>query len=221
MGKITPTHFEKRQQQFLDVFRQYPDMLKLFYLTGGTALSACYLNHRESEDIDLFSEKPLDEPRILTAIGNSAVKLKAKASYVHIHERITYDLLFQNKDKLKIDLVYYPYKHLEKTEFLNGLAIDSLVDIAVNKLLSISQRTVSKDYVDLYYLLKKYTIWDLRTGVEQKFHIDIEPVYAASLFGKAKELTTLPIMKKTLKLEVLQKFFKDQAVTLASKFVRA
>ena len=25
-----------------------------FYLTGGTALGRCYLNHRYSDDIDLF-----------------------------------------------------------------------------------------------------------------------------------------------------------------------
>lgn len=31
-----------------------------FFLTGGTALSAFYLFHRESQDLDFFSLKPFD-----------------------------------------------------------------------------------------------------------------------------------------------------------------
>lgn len=48
------------------------------------------------------------------------------------------------------------FDQIEKTEmFYNGLPVDSIADIAVNKLLTISQRTASKDFIDLYYILKK------------------------------------------------------------------
>src|SRR3989338_1124745 len=35
-------------------------LTKNFYLTGGTALTAFYLRHRYSEDLDFFSEKEFD-----------------------------------------------------------------------------------------------------------------------------------------------------------------
>lgn len=35
-------------------------MCKKFYFTGGTPLSAFYLFHRLSEDVDLFSEEEIN-----------------------------------------------------------------------------------------------------------------------------------------------------------------
>jgi predicted nucleotidyltransferase component of viral defense system len=37
-----------------EVLRGIQDLNVDFYLTGGTALSRCYLNHRYSDDLDLF-----------------------------------------------------------------------------------------------------------------------------------------------------------------------
>ena len=39
--------------------------LDIFYLSGGTALSSWYLNHRESYDLDFFCDTPLDYDRIM------------------------------------------------------------------------------------------------------------------------------------------------------------
>ena len=110
---------------------------------------------------------------------------------------------------------------MEKSEnFYNGLPIDTLADIGVNKLMTISQRTTSKDYVDLYYLLKKYTVWDLRFGVKQKFHMEIEPLYLSSLFATVETLTELPIMKKSLTLDQLKRFFVREAKRLAKPMLK-
>lgn len=38
-----------------------------FYFTGGTALSAYYLRHRYSEDLDFFCEAPYDKDRLRIA----------------------------------------------------------------------------------------------------------------------------------------------------------
>ncbi len=45
------------QRIILDEVKQ-DSFFRDFYLTGGTALSAFYLQHRYSEDLDFFSEKP-------------------------------------------------------------------------------------------------------------------------------------------------------------------
>ena len=216
------THFLTHQRLFLDEIVKDPFICETFYLTGGTALSACYFNHRLSDDIDLFSSKPLDEPRVVQSITNVAKILHLKVEHVRIHDRLGYTIEFPTKQKLKVDIVSYPYLQVEKPEkFYNGLAIDTLADIGVNKLLTISQRTTAKDYVDLYFLLKKYTIWDLRLGVKQKFHMEIEPFYMSSLFAAVETLTELPIMKKPLILDQLKRFFIREAKKLAKPMLKA
>jgi len=86
--------------------------------------------------------------------------------------------------------------------------------------MTISQRTTAKDYVDLYFILKKYTMWDLRIGVEHKFGMEMEPFYIASLLQKAESLTALPRMKKKLSLETLKTFFLAEAKKLAMTMVK-
>jgi predicted nucleotidyltransferase component of viral defense system len=53
MGKtiLTPN-----QKILLAEISRYQPITKRFYLTGGTALSEFYFQHRLSEDLDFFSE---------------------------------------------------------------------------------------------------------------------------------------------------------------------
>ncbi len=220
MGQTLTAHFTATQKHFLDEVRREPYLLKKFYLTGGTALAACYLNHRESEDIDLFTDAPFEESTVIAAMGRITTRLHAKSTLAKIHDRLRYDLSFPKGGLLKIDFVFYDFKHIEPVNTLDGLSVDSIGDIAVNKLLALSQRTASKDFVDLFFLLKKYTMWDLRHGVEHKFKLDIDPFYLSALFAKAEDLTDMPIMKKKLSLEILKKFFLNEARTLAAPLLK-
>lgn len=220
MGQTLTRHFTRIQKRFLDEVRHEPYLIEKFYLTGGTALAACYLNHRESEDIDLFTDTPFDDTTVIASMTRITAKLKVKATLATVHERLRYDLAFTDGQLLKIDFVFYDFKHLESVAMLDGLAVDSIGDIAVNKLLALSQRTASKDFVDLYFLLKRYTVWDLRQSVEHKFKLDIDPFYLSALFSKAEELTDMPIMKKKLTLEALKKFFLKEARTLAAPMLK-
>ena len=220
MGQTLTHHFTAIQQHFLDEVRREPYLVDKFYLTGGTALAACYLNHRESEDIDLFTDVPFEESTVIAAMGRITTRLHVKSTLAKIHERLRYDLAFPKNELLKVDFVFYDFKHIEPVNRLNALAVDSIGDIAVNKLLAMSQRTASKDFVDLYFLLKRYTIWDLRQSVEHKFKLDIDPLYLSALFAKSEKLTDMPIMKKKLSLEVLKKFFLNEARTLAAPLLK-
>lgn len=220
MGQPLKKHFTKIQKLFLDKVQLDPYLVKIFYLTGGPALAACYLNHRLSEDIDLFSDTAFDEATVTASMAHLVTSLGVRSKLSKILGRLRYDLTFPNNALLKVDFVFYDFSHIEPTNTFGDLMVDSVGDIAVNKLLSISQRTASKDFVDLYFLLKKYTVWDLQHGVEHKFKLEIEPLYLSSLFAKAEELTDLPIMKKPLSLETLKKFFLAEATRLASKFVK-
>ena len=58
------TILSANQQKTLSRIAGEQSLAKHFYLTGGTALAAYYLNHRLSEDLDFFSEQEFDPPVI-------------------------------------------------------------------------------------------------------------------------------------------------------------
>lgn len=62
MGKSILT---AKQSHFLELIQKEPQITKRFYLTGGTALSEFYLQHRLSYDIDLFTEKEEVDQRLI------------------------------------------------------------------------------------------------------------------------------------------------------------
>ncbi len=66
------------QRKFLCLAVKEPYLLKNYYWTGGTVLAELYLHHRESEDIDLFSENEVDVENISNFVGVMAKKLGAK-----------------------------------------------------------------------------------------------------------------------------------------------
>ena len=145
---------KKHHKDFLELALKEPYLLKSFYWTGGTVLSEFYLHHRESEDIDLFSEKQeIHLPSINKFIGIAGHKLGAKEvihrQYLGLH---TYIFKLPDRD-LKVDFNYYPFPRLEKGSHWRSLEIDSIKDIAVNKIQTISTKARERDFVDLYFIL--------------------------------------------------------------------
>jgi predicted nucleotidyltransferase component of viral defense system len=67
-----------QQKEFLDIVSEDKYLCKKFYLTGGTPLSAFYLYHRISEDIDLFCEEEINLLPIRAFLGKVQRKLKLK-----------------------------------------------------------------------------------------------------------------------------------------------
>lgn len=215
MGEsLTPT-----QKSFLSELIKEAEIVANFYLTGGTALAAFYFHHRESEDLDLFSEAQFDEQRIINFVVKIGEKIKARILYEKIFDRLTFDLSFARGQKLKVDFAHYLYPRLAKSKLYFNLKIDSLLDIAVNKLMLLTQRNNPKDFVDLYFLLKKFSLWDLIYGVEKKFKIEPEPLFLGGQLLKAEEIDVLPVMTKKITLSELKDFFKKEARKLGEKLI--
>lgn len=182
-----------------------------FYFTGGTALSVFHLQHRYSEDLDFFNENDFDNTTVISFMEKIAGKMKTNYRFTQRDKARIFEFKKGNKLLIKVDFVHYPYKRIERGSKLGDLSIDSLKDIAANKLLTINQREDVKDFVDLYYLLKKFTIWDLIYAVEAKFHMDMDMVLIASDFYKIGDFDFLPRMIKPLSIPTLKKFFREKA----------
>ncbi len=217
MGKIDLT---AKQQVIFDEAKNSSFLKKNFYFTGGTALSAVYLHHRESEDLDFFSQQELDTLSILNLVTEWGKKHRFKIESREMEVVRIFLLEFPDKEKLKVDFGYYPYNRLRKGELIESVEVDSLFDIAVNKLQTIHQRSEVKDFVDLYFLLKKFTVWDLMEGVRVKFRIEIDPYTIAADYLKSGSFENMPKMLIPLELSVLQDFYKDLAKKLGMTVVK-
>lgn len=194
-------------------------MRSRFYFTGGTALSVFYLQHRHSEDLDFFSEKSLDEETTFVInefMNKISAVLKSKHRFTQRETTKVFEFERDGKLVIKVDFACYPYYRLEKGATYKNVAVDSLLDIATNKLLTICERNNVKDFVDFYFLQRKFSLWDLIYGVEKKFKREIDILLLGTEFLKVQEFDYLPKMIVPLDLTELKKFYKEKAKEVAS-----
>lgn len=134
--------------------------LQPFYLSGGTAL-ALHLGHRESEDLDFFIPDSFDPQHL-----QSKVQKIGRLESVEIAEGTLNAFL----DTVKLQFLHYPYPLLESAIHWEGLSLSSIIDVACTKIITISMRGSKKDFVDLYFLLRLYSLHELFEKVDQKYH---------------------------------------------------
>ena len=122
-----------------------------FYLTGGTALSRFYFEHRLSEDLDLFTANEkisLVVPILAKLIEDLGHKVEVETSSM-VFGRLFVKL--KRDSYLKIDLVReLPVGGIKEEK---GFCIDSLLNIGANKITAFEDRAELKDVIDLYFLL--------------------------------------------------------------------
>ncbi len=82
---------------------------------------------------------------------------------------VSEDTLLLEVNDIAISLFTYPYsliKPLTKSEYLN---IASLEDIAAMKMIAIIQRGIMRDFIDLYFLLKKLSLENVLKFAKKKY----------------------------------------------------
>lgn len=206
------------QKRFLELVIKEPTITESYYWTGGTVLSEFYLQHRDSEDIDLFIEKEEVKVDAITIFINDSVeKLGARemrySQFLGLH---TYIFEFNNTSTLKVDFNYYPFTRLEKEGNYHGLLYDSVLDIAVNKVQTIATKPRSRDFIDLYMIHKSYgyEIIELMKKARQKFDWFTDPLQLAARFLLAKEVKDFPKMRVPLSHNEWQTFYMEEAKKL-------
>lgn len=184
-----------------------------FYLTGGTALSAFYLHHRYSEDLDFFSEREVDVLAIDTFLHQAKKQLSiTKIDFQQSYNRNLYFLHLKN-EILKLEFTFFPFMRIEEGRKEYGIQIDSLLDIAVNKVFTIYQKPRARDYIDLFFVCKKkgFEISDLIAKAKIKFDWHIDPLQLATQFVAAEKAEDEPGMIKKVDDGEWKKFFVYEA----------
>ncbi len=211
MGKelLTPS-----QLRFLELFQKEPALTQHFYLTGGTALAAFYLNHRLSEDLDFFSEAEVVPLVIQTYLKKIKTPLQIRSiDFQQSFNRHLFFLRMKGKEVLKVEFTYYPFSPIEKRKRMGKLQIDSLLDIAVNKVFIISQNPRARDFIDLYFILQDQPISlsQLLKKARIKFDWHVDPIQLGTQFIKVTEVSDYPKMVKAISDPDWKRFFLKQA----------
>lgn len=122
-------------------------------------------------------------------------------------------------DIVKTEFTFFPFPRIELKQKFGQLNVDSLIDIAVNKIFTIYQKPRSRDFIDLYCILQKekWTIVELVANAKIKFDHHIDLVQFGSQLLKSMELKDYPRMILKLEPEMWQGFFLEEAKKLSSE----
>ena len=71
---------------------------------------------------------------------------------------------------IKVDIVNYPYPWLNPILKEENLNLADIKDISAMKLAAITGRGSKKDFVDIYFLLKHYSLEQMLGFYKQKYH---------------------------------------------------
>jgi len=133
--------------------------IKDFYLAGGTAL-ALQIGHRQSIDLDWFIQEQISIVQLkksLSSLGGLTIESE---------DEETLNCLLNG---VKLSFFVYPYPLLFSFIDFNGVKIADERDIACMKIDAISSRGSKKDFIDLYFLLRKYQLRDLLDLFDKKY----------------------------------------------------
>ena len=215
------------QAILLGEISQYLPLTKRFYLTGGTALAAFYLHHRISEDLDFFSEEEFDTTYITIFLRKNKEKIGfQKFDLQRKQNRFIYFLLFK-KERLKVDFAFYPYPRIRAdlgTKF-GSLDIDSVFDIATNKVFTLFQHPRLRDYLDLYFIFKEqpdFSLEDLVAYTRNKFDFVVDSKELAKNFLKVLDLdkADFPRMLVPFERKEMEEFFLKLAKSLEKEIFK-
>lgn len=212
------------QRAFLESFFSPGPISSHFYLSGGSALAEYYLQHRYSDDLDLFTrdESKLPEARehILKALAAANLSVRERREEAQILQYWVEGDTRPRRPLLKIDVVLDTEPVFAEPEIRGGVRVDALLSIAVNKVATVFSRGEPKDCVDLYFILntKPFELDALLPLAAQKDLGFDELRFAAALLNVLR-FSELPgflqaCMVKPLSRDELMRFCQETAARI-------
>lgn len=201
----------KLQDKFLESF--FSDRFGTdFYLTGGTALARFYYHHRESLDLDLFTQNQnLDFSDLRRLVQNIALSMKLKTiNEVTTNSYLQFIFNKNSGGQLKIDFVREIPLHFGHFVMKKNVRVDSLENIGSNKILAVFGRTDQKDFIDLYYILNNSNLtFDYLLSLAKKKDLGLNEFYLANSINQFEKSTEMPKLLKSMDLKKYRKFYRE------------
>lgn len=194
---------DERRQALVPLFVALKDE---FYLAGGTGL-ALQIGHRDSIDFDFFIKRPIDTAILEHQLqdifsGHLVVKVQ--------EERDTLGIIVD--ERVKMSFMTYPYELVDTFVSDAHFSIASIRDIGCMKCSAITHRSTTKDYIDLYFILKRISIAQLIEDIQKKFPtLDINLVLKSMVYFD--DIVDEPIMFKrdqTVSFDTVKSFLRKE-----------
>lgn len=204
------------QDQFLTRFFS-SSLAPAFYLTGGTALARFYFHHRESLDLDLFTneqEQDFDSVNrtILSILADMDLRISSQVATGTFLQYIVKNVAGV---PLKIDVVKDVPIHFGAFQMEHLVRLDSLENIGSNKVLAVFGRTDAKDFIDLYWILHHtpLTFDHLFQCAKQK-DLGLSELYLAYALENVSRIKLFPRMLVPLAWDDIKTYFQELARAL-------
>jgi hypothetical protein len=155
-------HYETVDEGTLGLLKQLQSLsiLSEMRLVGGTSL-ALQIGHRKSIDIDLFGNLSAAHDNLMDELKTIGEVVPLKNSK-NIHSLLVNDI--------KVDIVNYEYEWLKNKITIDNIQLASIEDIAAMKLNAIIGRGSKKDFIDLFFILKDYSLATLMEFYTKKYN---------------------------------------------------
>ncbi len=183
-----------------------------WYLAGGTAL-ALQAGHRQSVDLDFFTQEKIFSP---------AEVVKKFSSDLWQADVFKESTIYGVLCGAKISFIAYPFfvPALPKLNYGSVPVLDK-DDIAVMKVVAISQRGRKRDFIDLYWYIKNVSpllsvIEKLPLQYSTVAH-DFHHIIKSLTYFPDAEDDPMPSLFFNVSWEEVKKFFQREVTTIAKK----
>jgi len=183
--------------------------VKKSYLAGGTAL-ALHLGHRISVDLDFFTRQVFDE-KTLSGELNELPEFK--------EEGTAWRTVWGKIGQTRFSLFYYQFPLIKKPVNFEGIKVLQKEDIAAMKVHAIEDRGTKRDFFDLFFLAKEFSLDQMLKFYDQKYKTLKDHFYSIlrslDYFADAEKEDVDPKMLIPVSWEEVKKFFRVQTLKLA------
>lgn len=165
-------------------------------LVGGTALALQY-GHRNSIDLDFFGKLDASDDEILSVLNQyNDLEILKESDKIKIYKI----------NGIKVDFVSYDYPWLDNVVCEDGIRLASPKDIGAMKIYAAEGRGSRKDFIDIYYLLKRFSLEELLSFYKSKYpnHSEFVALRSLTYFSDA-ETYPMPLMYTDDNWETMKK----------------
>lgn len=216
MAPLTTVHWDTitpHMRAVLETIGQFPFATR-FYLAGGTAL-ALRLGHRQSYDLDFFSES--DD---VTAPSRAEIIHALLPSGIEVLENVDGNLLLRTAD-LRIGFFGYGYALVAPVDIVANVALASIADIGLMKLDALGSRGSRKDFYDVYAISQQMALEDLLALGRVKYpyvrNFELIVLESMVLFDNA-DRDVQPVLRVDMPWPQIKEFMRNEALKLGKSW---
>lgn len=186
-----------------------------WYLAGGTAL-ALQVGHRQSVDLDFFTRRSeFDEKKI-----EETLSVQGKWITTSISKGTLYGEFFGGK----ISFISYPFFKPAKPMLIFGnISLLTLPDIAVMKIIAISQRGKKRDFFDVFWLCQNaVSLNDIILNVNRQYTVrqNLTHILKSLMYFEDADSDPDPIISFKANWKDVKNFFSKEIPDITKNLIK-